>query len=98
MRGTNWWLIQTMPGDDHPFPVFQWNGKGWQYRFSLATEAEVQQFIEREDLMLRKTDTTVQWPTQMYKARTHKCRKSFPSRRHGKPIRSLPSSSSEPEA
>ena len=70
MRDKSWWHILTMYGLDRPFSDFQWNGKGWQYRFSLATEAEVQQFIQRHNLLLKSAGHHCgAWPTQTYKER-----------------------------
>lgn len=53
---------------DTPFTLYQWSDRAWHYRGRLATEKEVQTFVDTYSLTYLSSGTPGSWPTRTYRS------------------------------
>jgi hypothetical protein len=79
------WQIMKICAGDRPFLLSEMESdRAFHYRRSLASEADVQQFVRDHHLVLIETFTHGTWSTRLYRPRAGRPslnRKHFPEHR-----------------
>lgn len=66
MRNGDYQII-LMHDVENPFTVYQWNGKAFRYKTRMATETDVQEFVDANKLRYISSDTQGTWLTRLYR-------------------------------
>jgi hypothetical protein len=67
------WQITNIGVGERPFQAFEMGeNRAFRFRRSLASEAEVQAFVQERHLSLLETGTHGTWPSSLYRPQTRR--------------------------